>query len=107
MDSDGATAEGTDEQPQRERRVVWAHQTIPGYTHHWMRINDTHYLSLQTAKNVIDYFKVTRKGAAFEFAHDSNYGIRLDATSGDVITHIEYSKGRDAIIVIQKGETGE
>merc|ERR1712062_17675 len=78
------------------KQLIWQNQAYGKYTHHWITINDQKYLSLQTTKNTISYFRVSDD---HQFEEDESMRITLD--DNDTINFCEYDKSVENIFVVR------
>ena len=48
------------------KKVIFDHQIENYHSHHWVRMNDEQYVSLQTSKNIIEMFQFNSENKQFE-----------------------------------------
>merc|ERR1719242_714014 len=70
-----------------ERKVIFKTQAYSKgeQTHHWVKIQGRHYLSVQSQKNIFKFFKVS---ATNGFTEDKALRVTLD--DGDDVRFVEY-----------------
>merc|ERR1719242_282696 len=70
------------------------------HSHHWVILNKRHYLSVQSAKNVVKFFSVEENGKQFT----ENESLRITLPDSDSITYVEFDKKFENVFLVKNGD---
>jgi len=81
-----------------DRKVVFKTEAYKRgeQTHHWVRIQGRHYLSVQSQKNIFKFFKVS---ATNGFTEDKALTVTLD--EGDDVRYVEFDKNFENMYLVK------
>merc|ERR1711879_969335 len=80
----------------KTKKIAFKHSAYGRYSHHWITINDQKYLSLQTTKTAITYFRVSD---GHQFEEDDTMKIVLG--DDDEINYCEYDQSFEHIYIVR------
>merc|ERR1719474_742738 len=72
------------------------------YAHHWVTLKGTHYLSVQSAPNVIKFFAVNCDAKTFT----EDESLRITADDFDVIQWLEVDENFENVVWIKNADGG-
>ena len=85
-----------------DRKVVFQSPAYKDghHSHHWVTLNKRHYLSVQSAKNVVKFFFVKENGKQFA----ENESLKITLPDSDSITYVEFDKKFENVFLVKNGD---
>merc|ERR1739838_821020 len=82
-----------------DKKVVFQTEKckVGSHNHHWINMNERHFLSVQSSKYVIKFFSVSDDGK--QFLEDES--LRITLSDSDTVNYCEFDKKLENVYLVK------